>query len=175
MLLWPPAAAEAKPDAVAGACDVTLTLTGNVSLVPPGLPGAPFTATTLAVNGGGSCWVNGVIVTYTLTIGGSVSSAQNTATWSCLGGVASGQLAFNVTHPDFPSGVQPTVVIAAVGPAMSFTGVDDDPRFFAEGALVQDTPSTLTCPTAGDTSSTWKGYLVFAAEDVIPVPTVSSG
>lgn len=159
-----------------GACFITIDVTGDYGLTPSLPPAAP---TSLLIDGTGTCVVNGD-TGVVATIGGTAKAVGDTATWTCAGGVAEGVLTFSATHPDFPAGVNASLVITAAAGVMILvaTEVDDDgdPTFTGVGELVQDANSLTTCPTDPSPSktSTWCGPFDFIHTSAGAWPPIGS-
>lgn len=171
-----PANAGGDTSAAVGACLITIDVTGDYGLTPSLPPAAP---TSLLIDGGGTCVVNGD-AGVVATIGGTAKAVGDTATWTCAGGVAEGVLTFSVMHVDFPAGVNAALTIVAEAGVMTLvaTEVDDDgdPTFTGSGELVQDANSLTTCPTDSSVSktSTWCGPFGFTYTSAGALPPIGS-
>lgn len=150
-----------------GHCYLTLNVSG---VVEPPPPSPPLTPTTLTVNGGGTCLVNGVDDVGAL-VHGSLTSLEDTATWSCAGGVSTGTLTFDISHEEFQGTVDAVVAVVAAAGLVGITATNETATFGGAGSFLQDTASTTTCPNSEDPvfTMTWCGKFGFALADT-PVP-----
>jgi hypothetical protein len=137
--------------------------TGPTPLLP-----VPLTASTVNVSGSGTCLVNGT--TQTVTISGSLEALPGA--WSCVGGVASGDLTYTTAGM---GSVDATTTIAFVGAELSLVAALGSPEvpqvtaFSADGEFVLKTESALRCVSMGATMLDWVGAFAFAyVEAVIP-------
>lgn len=157
----PPAQAETTT-AAAGICLVVeVTLSGSWGVPPNG-------ALNVRVDATGPCEVNNASGS-TITISGTLQAPA--ATWTCAGGVATGQLTFSVTHTKFVSNVVAQVALTVGGGAAGMVAVEDtaNPVFTGTGAYVGDATSCATSPTG---PMTFCGAFTFVRGN--PAPPVRS-
>lgn len=154
-----------------GVCTVVLDVSGTYALLPAtSVPPTP--RTTLTITGGGMCVVNGQS-NVPITVTGSVDFPVDVTSWTCLAGVAAGDVRFEVSPGKFAIDASAITAVSKGGAAISLSAVDDDPRFVAGGQFVQDVASSTACPLSGSMTATWCGVLEFVATAPLP-PTSGS-
>ncbi|HEX2038260.1 MAG TPA: hypothetical protein VHF47_00860 [Acidimicrobiales bacterium] len=140
--------------ATAGACELTVELSGGGPLAPPG-------SATWALSGGGTCAIADIGLLAPATVGGSLSGLQDQPTVGCLAAALDGTLTLDVTAPGYGSMTGDIAVVVSVAGAAPLVAVTV-PTLAATGTFAQDPFDTKRCVCElGASSLTWKGVLVF--------------